>query len=161
VGSFLAAHPEFFAIPPGMELIRFGFEKFIVGNIPKQVENLRHALRDFPADLILADSAFFGTIPLLLGPREARTAIAHLGVTVLNSHSGKNVPPRPGVPGDVWQAEQQRFAELVLKPVQTDFDRALHELRLGPLPVPAMESLSVLADLYIHPTDGRICSNGR
>jgi hypothetical protein len=32
------------------------------------------ALYDFPADLILADSIYWGTLPMLVGPREKRPA---------------------------------------------------------------------------------------
>lgn len=151
VGNFIAAHPEFLQIPPGLEQLRFGLEQYMAGSIPKQAANLRHALQTFPADLILADSCFFGTLPLLLGPRDRRPSIAHLGVSVLNAHSGKNVPPRPGVTKDEWIAERERYERDLLDPVQVAFNRALHECDIAPLQVPAMESLSMLADMYIHP----------
>jgi len=46
---------------------------------------LKMALRHFPADVILVDSLFFATLPMLLGPREKRPAIVHLGVSVSTS----------------------------------------------------------------------------
>jgi UDP:flavonoid glycosyltransferase YjiC (YdhE family) len=154
VGNFIAAHPEFLEMPPSLEQLRFGLEFYIAANIPMQAANLRLALKTFPADLILADSFFFGTLPLLLGPRDKRPAIAHLGISVLNAHSGKNVPRRPGVADDVWSAGRERQQRALLDPVQSAFNRALHECDLAPLQLPAMESLPMLSDMYIHPGIG-------
>jgi hypothetical protein len=67
------------------------------------------ALYDFEADLILADSLYWVTLPLLVGPRHKRPAIAHLGVSVVNIGSGKNIPMRPG------ESQEQREAELQLR----------------------------------------------
>jgi hypothetical protein len=58
---------------------------------------LKLALHDFSADVILPDSLFYGTLPMLFGAHSERPAIIHLGGSVLNVGSGKNIPPGPGV----------------------------------------------------------------
>jgi UDP:flavonoid glycosyltransferase YjiC (YdhE family) len=143
--------PEAMSMPHGMEKHAWNFEHFLALKIPVHAANLQHALQEFPADVIVADSFYFGTLPLLLGPRAKRPAIVPLGISVLNVHSGKNIPRRPGVSDEEAGKERLRYERIVLQPTQTAFDRALSKLGVGPLPCPALESLSTLSDAYIHP----------
>jgi hypothetical protein len=69
VAHFVADFPQSLAIPDGMEKHAFNFERFLADKIPVHAANLQHALQEFPSDAIVADSAFFGTLPMLLGPR--------------------------------------------------------------------------------------------
>lgn len=151
-GTFIAENPWFLTMPPGLEKLARTVAGFFAGKIAVNWRNLQRALRQFPADLILADSFYFGTLPMLLGPRSARPAIAHLGISVLNAHSGRGVPPRPGSSVAERSLQHQQLQSLLLHPLQMAFDRALVALGYGPLPYPAMEILSVLADLYLHPS---------
>lgn len=151
VMDFLTEHPEREGLNPGVETICLDVEHFFAKQLPGQAEGLKLALRDFPADVILADSLFFGTLPLLLGKREDRPAIVHLGITVLGVGSGKNVPPRPGSSPEEQRAERERRERLLLKPAQAAMDSALAKAGCGPLTYPAMESMSILPDLYLHP----------
>jgi UDP:flavonoid glycosyltransferase YjiC (YdhE family) len=70
---------------------------------------------------------------------------------VLNLGSGRNVPRRPGVSDEELRVERERHERIVIEPVQAAFNRSLHELGLGPLPYPVLETMSILPDLYIHP----------
>jgi UDP:flavonoid glycosyltransferase YjiC (YdhE family) len=151
VKQYLADFPERQDQPPGLEMICFDFEHYFARLLPGQAAGLETALRDFPADVILVDSLFLGTLPMLLGPREKRPAIVHLGVSVLNIGSGKNVPPRPGVSQKELDAERERRERLLLKPVHAILDATLTKIGSRPLPCPALESMSTLPDLYLHP----------
>ena len=151
-GTFIAQNPWFLTLPPGLEKVARAVAGFFAGNIAVHWRNLQRALRQFPADLVLADSFYFGTLPMLLGPRSTRPAIAHMGISVLNAHSGKGVPPRPGSSAAERTQQHQELQSLLLQPIQMAFDRALVALGYGPLPYPAMEILSVLSDLYLHPS---------
>ncbi|MBB5065903.1 glycosyltransferase [Granulicella mallensis] len=150
-GYFFANFPERQEKTPGMEMIAFDLEHFFARNLPAQAASLKAALRDFPADLILADSMYWGTLPMLLEPREQRPAIAHMGISILNLGSGKNLPQRPGSSEEERSAERQRRVRVMLKPGQMAVDRALASVGCSPLPCPVMESLSSLSDLYLHP----------
>jgi UDP:flavonoid glycosyltransferase YjiC (YdhE family) len=83
--------------------------------------------------------------------REDRPSIVHLGISVLNIGSGKNVPPRPGVSLKEQHAERQKRELLLLRPAQVAFDAALAKVGCGPLPCSALEIMSILPDLYLHP----------
>src|SRR5258705_7382771 len=94
---------------PGMGMTGYDPVHFFARNIIAQSASIKMALYDFQADLILADSIYWGTLPMLVGPREKRPAIAHLGVSVVNIASGKNIPMRPG------ETPEHRGAELRLR----------------------------------------------
>jgi UDP:flavonoid glycosyltransferase YjiC (YdhE family) len=148
---YLAEFPERQDKPPGLEMACFDCEHYFARLLPGQAAGLEMALRNFPADVIIVDSLFFGTLPMLLGPREKRPAIVHLGISVLNIGSGKNVPARPGVPQKDVDAERERRERLLLKPVQAVFNTTLTKIGSSPLPCPVFESMSTLPDLYLHP----------
>jgi UDP:flavonoid glycosyltransferase YjiC (YdhE family) len=99
----------------------------------------------------MVDSVFFGTLPMLLGAREKRPSIVHLGISVLNVGSGKNLPSRQGISHKEQHAEQEKRELILLKPAQASFDAALAKVGCGPLPCPSLESMSILPDLYLHP----------
>jgi hypothetical protein len=52
--------PELAAIPPGLEWLRVASERFFIDRIVPQHESLQVVLREFPADVIVGDSAMFG-----------------------------------------------------------------------------------------------------
>jgi UDP:flavonoid glycosyltransferase YjiC (YdhE family) len=151
VEQYFAEFPERQDKSPGLEMICFDFEHYFARLLSGQAAGLEMALRHFPADVILVDSLFFGTLPMLLGPREKRPAIVHLGVSVLNVGSGKNLPARPGVSQKEFDAERERRERLLLKPIQAIFNATLTKIGSRPLPCPALESMSALPDLYLHP----------
>lgn len=151
VEQYFAEFPERQDKSPGLEMICFDFEHYFARLLPGQAAGLEVALHRFPADVVLVDSLFFGTLPMLLGPREKRPAIVHLGISVLNVGSGKNIPARPGASPKEFDAECERRERLLLKPVQAIFNATLTKIGSRPLPCPAFESMATLPDLYLHP----------
>jgi hypothetical protein len=151
IQDFLTEVPKRNEKTPGLEMISFDMEHLFARYLPAQAAGLEVALRDFPADIILADSLFFGTLPMLLGAREKRPSIIHLGISVLNVGSGKNVPPRQGISQKKQHDEWKERELILLRPAQVAFDAALAKLGSRPLPCPSLESMSILPDLYLHP----------
>jgi UDP:flavonoid glycosyltransferase YjiC (YdhE family) len=149
--EYFAKYPERQEKTPGMEMLSFDMKHFFLANLPAQTAGLKKALRDFPADIILAESFFLGTLPLLLGAREKRPAIVHIGVTVLNCGSGKNMPPIPGISTEELRVQHEERERLLLKPVQAASVKTLAGLGCRPLPCPILESMSTLPDIYLHP----------
>ena len=149
--EYFAKYPERQQKTPGMEMFGFDMAHFFLPQLPAQAAGLEKALRDFPADIILAESFFFGTLPLLLGAWKKRPAIAHLGITVLNLHSGKNTPPILGISIEELQAQRDQRERLLLRPVQDAAQKTLAGLDCKRLPCPLLESMSTLPDLYLHP----------
>ena len=136
---------------PGMEMIGYDLVHFFARNIAAQSASLKMALYDFPADLILADSIYWGTLPMLVGPRDRRPTIAHLGVSVVNIGSGKNVPMRPDETPEQRAAELRLREHFMLQPAQQAVNAALARLGCPALPCPILEAMTELPDLYLHP----------
>src|SRR3984885_12779811 len=117
-GYYFETYPERMQKSPGMEMTGYDLVHFFARNIAAQFSSLKMALYDFPADLILADSTYWGTLPMLVGARDRRPAIAHLGISVVNIGSGKHIPMRPGETPEQREAELQRREHFILQPVQ-------------------------------------------
>jgi UDP:flavonoid glycosyltransferase YjiC (YdhE family) len=58
ISHFLAKYPERDQKEPGMEMIRFDVQFLFGGNMAMQAAGLDLALREFPADVIVADTGF-------------------------------------------------------------------------------------------------------
>ena len=150
-GYYFETYPERMQKSPGMEMTGYDLVHFFARNIAAQSASLKMALYDYPADLILADSIYWGTLPMLVGPRNKRPAIAHLGISVVNFASGKNIPMRPGETPEQREAERQLREHFMLQPTQKAVNAALASLGYPALPCPILEAMTELPDLYMHP----------
>jgi MGT family glycosyltransferase len=150
-GYYFETYPERMQKSPGMEMTGYDLVHFFARNIAAQSASLKMALYDFQADLILADSLYWGTLPMLVGPRDKRPAIAHLGVSVVNIGSGKNIPMRPDETPEQREAELQLRGRFMLQPAQQAVNAALASLGYPALPCPILEAMTELSDLYLHP----------
>jgi MGT family glycosyltransferase len=148
---FLENYPERMQKSPGMEMTGYSLVHFFARNIAAQSASLKMALYDFQADLVLADSLYWGTLPMVVGPRDKRPAIAHLGVSVVNVGSGKNIPMRPDETPEQREAELQLRERFMLRPAQQAVNAALAGLGYPALPCPILEAMTALPDLYLHP----------
>jgi MGT family glycosyltransferase len=144
-------YPERMQKSPGMERTGYDLVHFFARVLPAQFASLKMALYDFPADLILVDSIYWGTLPMLVGLREKRPAIAHLGISVVNIGSGKNIPMRPDETPEQREAELQLRERLMLQPAQHAVNAALASLGYPALPCPILEAMTAMPDLYLHP----------
>jgi UDP:flavonoid glycosyltransferase YjiC (YdhE family) len=149
--EYFAKYPERHEKTPGTEMFAFDMEHYFLASLPGQARSLKETLRDFPADIILVESFFFGTLALLSEPREKRPAIVHLGVSVLSHGSGKTMPPVMGMTEGERETAHRQQEHQLRKPLQKAFDKALTALGCHPLPCPVLESMSTLPDLYLHP----------
>src|SRR6201996_6361285 len=148
-GYYFETYPERMEKSPGMEMTGYDLVHFFARVIAAQCGSLKMALYDFQADLILADSLYWGTLSMLVGPRHKRPAIAHLGVSVVNIGSGKNIPMRPDETPEQREAELQLRERLILKPAQQAVNAALASLGYPALPCPILEAMTQLPDLYL------------
>jgi MGT family glycosyltransferase len=150
-GYYFETYPERMQKSPGMEMTGYDLVHFFARVIAAQSASLKMALYDFQADLILADSIYWGTLPMLVGPRDKRPAVAHLGVSIVNLASGKNIPMRPNETPEQREAELQLRERLMLQPAQQAVNAALASLGSPALPCPILEAMTKLPDLYLHP----------
>ncbi len=151
--------PERRTLPPGLARLRFDMERIFVDTIPDQYAGLCAVLEDFPADLILGDDVFAGALPLLLGARADRPAIAALGVTFLLLHRDDGAPPSVGLPPATEAKQIAEYQHLMdatdaalFNPLRERIDRILLSLGARPLPMSFFDALVSLPDCYLHPS---------
>jgi len=76
----------------GVRGVKDDLRRIFIGPLPGQYRDLRAILDGFAAECIVVDSMFFGALPLALGPREARPALACVGVMPYASCSRDTAP---------------------------------------------------------------------
>ena len=64
----------------GVRGVKDDLRRIFIGPIPGQYRDLQTILEEKPTDGIVVDSMFLGAMPLALGPRQARPALACVGV---------------------------------------------------------------------------------
>ncbi len=148
--------PELAEIPPGYEWLRVAMERFFIDLLPAQYMGLQQVLQDFPADVILGDDMFFGVLPMLLGPRSKRPAIALCGTSFLHWCRDDGAPHFLGLPPATSRADMERYAaiaeefeRLTNEPAVERLNQALYELGVGPVLLPLFDSVVGLADAYM------------
>lgn len=151
--------PELKTIPPGPEWHRLAFERLFVDSIVPQLDGIQDSLLDFPADVIVADSMFFGVLPMLLGPRARRPPIVLCGTSFLHWRRPDDAPHFAGLPParnaaerDEHAAMARQFNRLVDQPIARHLNPILRELGVGPLETPILESVVELADAFLQLT---------
>src|SRR5580698_5996098 len=76
----------------GVRGVKDDLRRIFVGPIPGQCRDLRAILDRVDPDCIVVDSMFFGALPLALGPRAGRPALACIGVMPYPSNSRDTAP---------------------------------------------------------------------
>jgi MGT family glycosyltransferase len=155
VGTF----PEIRHIPPGPELSRFYLERVFIDPLTAQHEGMLEVLRDFPADVILADDMFYGALPMLLGPRHVRLPIILCGTMFLHVPRDDGGPNFAGLLPAANDAERKEYAALLAEreatlyaPVREYLNRRLAALGVGPVSVIPGEAIVKLPDAYLQLT---------
>jgi MGT family glycosyltransferase len=76
----------------GVRGVKDDLRRIFIGPVPGQSRDLRAILDGFAADCIVVDSMFLGALPLALGPRPDRPALACVGVMPYSSNSRDTAP---------------------------------------------------------------------
>ncbi len=161
--DILALVPELRDLPPGQppgpEQICTAVYRFFADTIPGQHKGLQQVLQDFPADVIVADDAYYGVLPMLLGPRAKRPPIVLCGTSILHGRRDDGAPNFAGLPPATTQAQRDEYAALARKrdneielPVLRRVNGHLADLGAPPLTMILPESTVELADSYIQLT---------
>ncbi|KGM33008.1 glycosyltransferase [Inquilinus limosus] len=123
-----------------------------------QKAGLDGILADFPADAILVDTVFAGTVPMLLGPREARPPVITIGITALAATSvdtpffGSGMPPSTTSEGRARNIAMHRNMQAQCAGMQQEFDETLASIGCPPLPEFMFDAFVSLPDLYLQLT---------
>ena len=76
----------------GVRGVKDDLRRIFIGPIPGQCRDLRAILADRPVDCVVVDSMFLGALPLALGPRELRPAMAAVGCMPYTGSSRDTAP---------------------------------------------------------------------
>ncbi|MEJ0091908.1 MAG: nucleotide disphospho-sugar-binding domain-containing protein [Methylocella sp.] len=158
--NILAVFPELANIPPGIEMSRFYCENALVGPMAAQYEGLQQVLRDFPADVIIADNFLCGIMPMLLGQaRSERPPIVLCGTMFLHSRRDDGAPNFAGLPPASSEVEREEYAAIskehdsvLYGPVLDSLNARLAGLGVRPLSMNLFHALVVLPDAYLQLT---------
>jgi MGT family glycosyltransferase len=157
--DLLSVVPELKDIPPGPEWMRVAFERVFADPVPAQHKGLQQVLRDFPADVIIADDTMLGVLPMLLGPRAKRPAIVLCGTSILHWRRADGAPHFVGLPPATTPAQLNEYAaiaqehdRIIYEPMGRGLNRSFKDLGVGPLSTPPFDSGVELADAYMQLT---------
>jgi MGT family glycosyltransferase len=145
--------------PPGPGKLRLVLDHFFADYMLPQYESVRETLREFPADIIMGDHLMLGLLPMLLGPRSQRPAVALLGTTYLISPRDDGAPNDAGFPLALSEEQRkaaaalaQEFDRLVFQPVGDHVNRDLAEIGVRPLEMNLYQAMIELPDAYLQLT---------
>jgi UDP:flavonoid glycosyltransferase YjiC (YdhE family) len=148
--------PERRTLTPGFPARKLAWERVFVERMDIEYRGLLELLREFPADLILAESMTYSTLPLLMGPRADRPAIVHVGVVFLQLSRDDRAPMLSGLPPATTPAEHSAYARLAeqakaewFDPIDRIIDGVLAAHDRPPLPMPFHDAMIHLPDLFL------------
>ncbi|WP_213803147.1 hypothetical protein [Granulicella sp. dw_53] len=154
-----ASFPERKALPPGPQQILFDVQKIFCDPVPARYAGLLSILQTFPANAIVVDSLYGGTLPFLLKKGVNGPAIVHLGIGSFMYHRDDSAPFGPGLPpvqpGSLEDEQYKLIAAVidaeVWNPGRAYMDDILRQLGAAPLPLSFWDSVIALPDLYVQP----------
>jgi UDP:flavonoid glycosyltransferase YjiC (YdhE family) len=148
--------PELTMIEPGMDWLRVALHRFFLDRLVDQHEGLLQVLKDFPADVIVADDMYFGLVPMLLGPRANRPPVMLCGTSILHWRREDKAPLFLGLPPATtpshfaqYEGIAKEYYERVDEPSLVRLNAVLKELGVAPLDMPLFESTVAFADTYL------------
>jgi UDP:flavonoid glycosyltransferase YjiC (YdhE family) len=156
VASFV---PELNSLPEGTPRLvrsRIVLGRVFIDTMPLQHAALQQIQREAPADVIIADNAFLGVLPMLLGPRAKRPSVILCGTSILHWDRADGAPNFAGLPRVTTEAQREQYAaiarerDMVLEqPNVGRANRHLKTMGVRPLPRNLFESAVELADAYM------------
>src|SRR5258708_14738810 len=137
--GFASVAPELKSIPPGLDWLRVVMERVFVDAIPAQHKGLQQVLRNFAADMVIADDMLFGVLPMLLGPRSKRSPIVLCGTSFLHWQREDGAPHFVGLPPATIKQQPDDYAAmyrehdlLYFQPLPERLNRTRETLGSGP-----------------------------
>jgi MGT family glycosyltransferase len=136
---------------------KIAWQHIFTGRMREDYRGLQALLRAFPADVILSESMFFGTMPMLVGPRAERPAIVHMGATFLQLTRDDKAPMFEGLPPARTAEDREAYGKLATRareewfdPIDQSINAMLAELDRPTMPMPFYDAAIKLPDLYLH-----------
>jgi MGT family glycosyltransferase len=123
--------------------------------IPDQHEGLQQILRETPTDLILVDTMFTGSFPMLLGPRDKRPPVLGCGVNpvILSSRDcGILLPPANTLEDREQIAKEIQRIHATFQPVGDYIDSVMEPYGVPSMPHFFVDCMYLLPDMFLQLT---------
>src|SRR3981081_221997 len=149
-----AVFPERKSLPPP-ERVAFDIKHILTAPIPTQHKGIQEVLRDFPADVVMADASLFGTSLMLLGPRTNRPIVITCGIMFLAWHRDDGAPAMLGLPPAQNDAEREKYAAIAKDveasnvPLVRYMNDCLAGMGVGPMPASFFATMVLLPHAYL------------
>jgi MGT family glycosyltransferase len=120
--------------------------------IPDQHQGIQQILRDMPTDLVLVDTFFLGSFPMLMGPKQKRPPVIGCGVNpmILSSRDcGLLLPPADTSDGRQQILEENRRIQKTFRPVGDHIDAIMRPYGLPPMPQFFVDCMYLLPDIFL------------
>jgi UDP:flavonoid glycosyltransferase YjiC (YdhE family) len=151
--------PERQSLRPGPQQMLFAVKKIFCDPIEARYADLLSILETFPADVIVVDCSYGGTLSFLLNKGEKRPAIVHVGIGAFPYHRDDCAPFGPGLPpvqpnspeSEQYRALASAIDSEVWSPAGEYVADILRRLGADPLPMSYLDSLVALPDVYVQP----------
>jgi UDP:flavonoid glycosyltransferase YjiC (YdhE family) len=162
VAHVMSSDPTLKRLPadtPRPARFRVAVERALVDPIPLQYAALQAVLREFNADVIVGESGFLGTLPMLLGAGDERPRIVICGTYFLTWERDDGGPYLGGLPPATTKTQRARYAALARdhdayfeRPLIARANELLKTLGARSLPRGIFSSTIELADAYLQPS---------
>jgi MGT family glycosyltransferase len=144
--------PERVAIPPGPARMNADCTLFGIDPIPDQHRTIQQILAESEVDLIVVDIFFWGTVPMLMGPRDARPPVIGCGVLPMILSSRDTSPlslPHSGPDGYLRNQEDTQAFYGLFAPTTARFEEVLRECGVSDSPEFYMDCAYNLPDRFL------------
>jgi len=124
---------------------------FLIETIPDQHRCIQQILRETPVDLVLVDTMFFGSFPMLLGPRQKRPPVIGCGVNpmMLTSRDcGIFSPPANTPEGRLQILEENQRFHARYQPMG-DYIDSMRPYGTPPMPHFFIDCMYLLPDVFL------------
>jgi MGT family glycosyltransferase len=120
--------------------------------IPDQHQCIQQILRDTPTDLVLVDTMFFGSFPMLLGPRQKRPPVIGCGVNpmMLSSRDcGILLPPANTPEGRKQVLQDKQRIRVTYQPIDDSINSVMRPYGIPPMPHFFLDCMYLLPDIFL------------
>jgi hypothetical protein len=120
--------------------------------IPDQHQCIQQILRGTPTDLVLVDTMFFGSFPMLLGPRQKRPPVIGCGVNpmMLSSRDCGTIAPPANTPeGRKQVLQDKQRIQVTFQPIDDSINSVMRPYGIPPMPDFFLDCMYLLPDIFL------------
>ncbi|SDX89642.1 nucleotide disphospho-sugar-binding domain-containing protein [Paenibacillus sp. CF384] len=141
----------------GINQLKFDLKHIFTDEMIGYNEDLTGILRDFPADVVITDSAFTGMLPMQLAGKAPKTAVYGILPLTLSSRDvapyGLGISPNATAMGRIRNHLLRGLVEkIVFGDVQKHINKLMFSLGLPKLPHFLMNAPAMMSDLFLQGT---------